>query len=92
MFSCGAYKSFQLTETENPGPDDWHYPVEFSLCRPSIPSFDLESATVLSHNVNSIAYRRPMGMKNEPKNSAGMRISGLPLPPFLADNYKDVQI
>ena len=33
------------------------------------------------------AYKRPKGTNNDPINNAGIRISGLPTPPFLSASY-----
>ena len=33
------------------------------------------------------AYKRPTGTNNEPINNAGIRISGVPTPPFLSASY-----
>jgi hypothetical protein len=33
------------------------------------------------------AYKRPIGTNNDPINNAGIRISGVPTPPFLSASY-----
>lgn len=41
------------------------------------------------HKRNRLTYNKPTGTNNEPTTSAGILISGVPLPLFLSANYSE---
>jgi hypothetical protein len=61
----------------------WALSNEFLLLQTSQTSCAYlgKGVRILSSNET---YKSPIGMKKEPKKSAGMRISGFPTPPFLS--------
>lgn len=86
---ANCHDEFYRTKTEDTGTNDGHDPVKLSISRPSIPT---EPKNGERQNVEfsgqETAYKRPTGTKIDPMNSAGIRISGVPTPPFLLASYK----
>ena len=82
------WMAFRLTKTEDTTANNGHDPMNSSGSRPPIPA---ASKIVSGHRWNVHywpTYSRPIGTKSDPSNSAGMRISGLPTPPFLLASYE----
>jgi len=75
------------TKTENARPEDRHNPMNSRLCRPPVPTTKEERAGRFHERMEEqkgTTHNNPIGQKNDPKSSAGIRISGLPFPPFLS--------
>ena len=87
---ASIFLQIRRTETENACPDDRHDPVDTRLRRPPVPTKS-KGGTGRFHESEEeqkgTTHNNPIGQKKDPKSSAGIRISGLPFPPFLSASF-----
>jgi len=78
------------TKTENARPDNRHNPMNSRLRRPPVPTTKEERAGRFHESreeQKGTTHNNPIGQKNDPTSRAGIRISGLPFPPFLSASF-----